>query len=149
MEDSLRLHLSPAKLRITAPSGEHLQNQITEGEKGQRTWVLTEMIPFSRISLFEYILHDLWLLGMTDRQEVLEGLHFVLACYVSRCFIFILERESTSHCPVEAETDERSLEVCTMSRVWKGKQGRQRMCWRTVLELCSVSSIWPVLERNL
>lgn len=49
------------------------------------------MIPFSRITLFEYVFHDLWPLGVTKRQEVLDGLHFTVACYVFRAvFIFFL-----------------------------------------------------------
>lgn len=65
----------------------------------------------------------------------------MVACYVfGAVFIFfILGRESTSHCPVEAETDEK-VEVCTMNRVWNVEQGRQRMCWRMVLELFSVEA---------
>lgn len=49
-------------------------------------------------------------------------------------------RKSTSHHPVEAETDERSLEGCTTNGARSGARGRQRMCWSMMFELFSVAA---------
>lgn len=69
-------------------------------------------------------------LGVSERREVLEGLHFMVACYMFRAVFFgEMGRDFTSHCPVEAEFGQ-------LREVWKFARGRERGTVRTVDSEC-------------